>query len=401
MITNNSRIKINSLLAASVIAETNICAISSAFMTIPMVSVLLMGCILIAGFSLNKNALRISQTSIVAFGLFFLLLLLSIVLNGLKVPGERFLYLMTFGLSAMVIVNTRHDFRLVLKYLLYIYTAHLIVYFLLQREAFLTSDDFWTAQLGIAYGFVPATIISVILLFYRKRLVAEGVLVKRRFFQIGLYVALFLTSGYVFLIDCATRGAIVVVVVGLFFIIYRNLSRKQKVLFTIAGAAFSIFLLLNLDSIISNSLDRFSEGNVKSLVKLSQMTEAGDASNGREDHYKEAYEMIADNPVLGYGVGYFENVTRASYVHQLFLELMLECGLFGTLLFLVPILKFIRRAWEEHDDIDYSYKILLLSCCFLPLMFSASFWLYPPFWYGYFYAINSGNIQRKQIALSV
>ena len=387
-------------MAAFVIAETNICAISSAFVTIPMVSVLLMGCVMLAGFLFNKNNLRIKTPSIVAFGLFVLLLLFSMILNGLRVPGERFLYLMTFGLAAMVVASTNHNIKQVLRYLIFIYAIHLVVYFLFQRNSFLDSEDFWTAQMGIAYGFVPATIICVIILLYRKEMVAEGIFGKRRIIHYVFFIIVFLASGYVFMIDCATRGAIVVAVVGIFFIIYRMLSHKQKVVFSIAGVALVVFLFLNWNTILSSSLERFAEGNVKSLVKLSQMTESGDASNGREDHYKEAYQMIGDNPILGYGVGYFENHTKASYVHQLFLELMLECGFFGTLLFLIPIIKLIRRTRKEEDDIDYSFKILLLSCCFLPLMFSASFWLFPPFWYGYFYALNCMSVKRKRLALN-
>lgn len=394
MITDR-KIKINSLLAASVIAETNICAISSAFVTIPMVSVLLMGFVLLSGLFLNKNSLQITNTSIVAFVLFVLLLLFSILLNSLEVPGERLLYLLAFGLTAMVVVSTKHNNKLVLKYLLFFYAIHLIVYFLFQRNSFLDSDDFWAAQMGIAYGFVPATIICVIMLVYRKELVAEGVLGRRRVIQFVFFIIVFVASGYVFMIDCATRGAIVVAFVGLFFILFRKLSHKQKLVFSVASAAFIVFLFINWNTILSSSLERFSEGNVKSLVKLSQMTESGDASNGREDHYKEAYQMIGDNPILGYGVGYFENKTKASYVHQLFLELMLECGIFGTLLFLVPIIKMIRRTNKNEDDIEYSFKIFLLSCCFLPMMFSASFWLYPPFWFGYFFALNYMSVRRK------
>lgn len=396
----SGRMKVNSLLVASVIAETNICAILSAFVTIPKVSVLLMGILFLIGVIINKNSLRIKSISIVGFLFFVLLLLVSIPFNGLKVPGERLLYLISFGFTAMVIVSTKYNNKLVIKYLAIIYAIHLLVYFLFLRDSFLDSNDYWSEQMGVAYGFVPAIIICTIFLLYLRRFVKEKIFGKRRFIQVSFLVIVLLVSGYVVFIDCATRGAIVVTFVGLFFILFKKLSHKQKVIFSIAGAAFITFIFLNWNAIVGKSLERFSEGNVKSLVKLSRMEESGDISNGREDHYNQAIKMIGDNPILGYGVGYYENHTKTSYPHQLFLELMLECGLLGSLLFLKPIMKMIKRTRKDEDEIEYSFKILLLSCCFLPLMFSASFWLYPPFWYGYFYSLNCRSTQQPQFATS-
>lgn len=393
MVRIDRREKINSLLAAAVIAETNVCAITSAFVTIPMVSVLLMAAILASCLFINGKRIQLAPQSTIAFILFGILLVFSMLINGFEVAGERFLYFITFGFTAMMVVSVRQNPRLILKYLLYIYAVHLIVYFLFQRNAMLDAEDYWYVQMGIAYGFVPPVIISFIYLLYRKKLEEEGVLSHRRLIQVTLLASIFIVSAYVFLIDCGTRGVIVVAFVGIFFICIRKLSRKQRLILGLGGGALLIFLYINWDTILVSSLDRFSEGNVKSLVKLSQMTESGDVSNGRESHYNVAISMIKDSPIIGYGVGHFENVVKASYVHQLFLELLLECGIIGMILFLIPIIRLIRKTKNDPDDINYSFKVFLLSCCFLPLMFSASFWLYPPFWYGYFYATNLGYKQ--------
>ncbi len=359
-----------------------------------MVSVLLMAAILVSCLFINGKGIQLSPQSTIAFVLFGVLLIFSMLLNGFEVAGERFLYFMTFGLTAMMVVSVRQNPRLILKYLLYIYAVHLIVYFLFQRNAMLDAEDYWYVQMGIAYGFVPPVIVCVIFLIFRNTYERARKGNKHRFRQVLLISIIFVASSYVFLIDCGTRGVIVVAIIGIFFICLRKLSRRQKIIFGFAGAILLVLLYINIDTILVSALDRFSEGNVRSLVKLSQMTEAGDVSNGRESHYNDALKMIYENPIMGYGVGHFENVVKASYVHQLFLELLLECGIVGMILFLIPIIKLIRKTNRDPDDIDYSFKVFILSCCFLPLMFSASFWLYPPFWYGYFYATNLGYKQN-------
>ena len=391
MIRLYRRERINSLLVSACIAETNICAILDTFFTIPMVSVLLLVLICVIGVLLNGKRLHITSNSVIAYVLFMLLLVFSIFLNGFSVAGERMLYFLSFGTTAMLVVNTKYDTRLILKYLLYIYAIHLIVYFLFQRVTLLDSDDYWRAQMGVAYGFVPSIIVCIIFLLFRDKLVDIDIFNNHKWMQFLFYAVILFASVYVCLIDCGTRGVIVVAIVGLTLLILRKLSKKQRVLFGIIGAAFLLFIHLNWNTILSSSLDRFAESNVKALVKLSQLIEYGDVSNGRENHYDVAIKMIKENPILGYGVGFFENQTKASYVHQLFLELMLDCGLFGTILFLIPIFKLIKKTRKENDDIAYSFKVVLLSCSFLPLLFSSSFWLYPPFWVGYFYALKHKN----------
>ncbi len=389
------KIKINSFLTASVITEGSICSISTVFVKIPMVSVLVMALLLLLTVSFNKKNLIITRKSVISFICFLFLLGISLFLNGVDEPGERLVYFLTFGTTAMFVVGAKQNTGLVLKYLLLIIAVDLIVYFLFKRDAFLSSTEFWSLQMGIAYGYVPAIVASIIFLVNRSVFEKQKILGHHWIYQTIFFILI--SSSYVVFIDCGTRGAFVVVFVAILFIILRKMTRRFRLVTLLGGVVLLFWLYQNSETIIGNSLDNFSDSEVKALVKLSQRSEMGDASNGRDDHYHMAFGMIKESPIVGYGVGYFENAAHGSYVHQFFLEVLLECGIVGLIIFLIPIIKYIRRVHSETDDIEYLYGLFILTCCFLPLMFTASFWLFPPFWYGFFYAINNGNIKKTQV----
>lgn len=397
MFTQIKRHKINSLLVAAVIAETNICVIISVFVNIPMISVLLMMGILISFFYIDKKYLYISSGAFYAYGIFAFVLIVSMLINGMEIAGQRMLYFLTFGTTAMIAVNTKYDLNIVIKYLMYVYGINLLVYFLFQRNSVLSSDDFWSDQMGVAYGFVPPFILSVICILNNKNANLIYSFGKHRLFILGLSILIFIFSAKVILFDCGTRGAIVTGLIALSFLFINRLSKWQKICFSIIILCMVIFLMINWESILYTFLGHSSGGDVRALAKLSQMSERGDASNGRDGIYMQAFQMIKNNPIFGYGVGYFENQTHTVYVHQFILDSFLTWGLIGSILFFYPIVKYIQKTRYEHNKIKYSFNIFILSICFIPLMFSNSFWLYPTFWFGYFYAMSQKvNHIKKQ-----
>lgn len=388
-------VRVNSLLASSLIAETNICAMISVFIPIPMISVLISCLILAISIYFNRHRLKVSLNCWFGYILFLFFLLVSMLINNYVIVSERLIFFLVFSTCALIINNLRFDRKLILRYLLYIYTVNLLIYFFRQRNVIMLSDDYWALQMGIAYSFVPPVIIGIMLLLnYKSSQYFPWIFSNKKINRV-YYIVILSLSGYIILFDCGTRGAIIAFITAGFFILYKRLSKGQRIVFSITFFILIIFIYVFLDSIITLIITQFSQGDVKALAKLSMMTEAGDASNGRDDLYSIAYELIQTNPILGYGVGYYENITQ-TYVHQLFLESLLEWGIIGTIIFFLPILRLILVTKKEKTKFRYDFNILILTISFIPLLFSQSFWLYPPFWFGYYYAINIGHKQRLE-----
>ncbi len=378
-------ITVNSLLIAIVIAETNICSIITTFIAIPMISVILMGITICAILLENRGSLKIDRRVFVSFILICLLLIFSMLLNGIEVAGNRLLYFLTFGAGAMFAVNTRFDKVRVFSYLIYIYILHLIIYFLFQRSAILNSDDYGPIQLGLVYSIIPGFNITLACLLFHNGFLSGKKLL------LGLCPILFLGCVFVIFFDCYSRGALVTTIICVMIISWKKIGKFLKIVLLIFIMSITVLFISNVDNLIVSALDNFSGNNVKALAKLSLMNNMGDVTNGRGDLYDIAVQLIKENPLFGYGVGYFENSNDSYFPHQFFLEIMCEFGIIGLILFFVPIAKSFGVAFKEDDNVSSLFRMVLLLSSFLPLMFSSSLWLFPLFWVAYFYSLKYGN----------
>ncbi len=78
------------------------------------------------------------------------------------------------------------------------------------------------------------------------------------------------------------------------------------------------------------------------LLSTSRIVTDDALSNSRFTTWHEAWEMILEQPFLGYHVGYFGEHGNSPWVHNWYLEAWLEHGLIGLLLFLVATYFFLR-----------------------------------------------------------
>ena len=239
--------------------------------------------------------------------------------------------------------------------------------------------------MGIAYGFVPPILITSSYLLSIKEFIAPS---KRGRVKLLVTISVFILSCYVVILDCGTRGALVTCIIGFFLLMWRKFTSKQRGVLIVIVAILIVIVHARFDSIVYSALDISAGSGVKSLNKLSRMVEGGDVSNGRDVLYSSAKKMIKDNLILGYGVGYFENQTKSAYVHQFILEVLCEFGIWGFFLIVVPIVKTFKSSLKEVNVEIYTFKIVILSISILPLLFSTSYWLFPPFWFCYFMAIS-------------
>lgn len=75
-------------------------------------------------------------------------------------------------------------------------------------------------------------------------------------------------------------------------------------------------------------------------------------SAGREDLYRDAYDMGLKSPIFGAGLAAFPALGYGPYAHNFFLEIFSESGLVGLALLIPPFFLFGRRCWRIRGRLD-------------------------------------------------
>lgn len=186
-----------------------------------------------------------------------------------------------------------------------------------------------------------------------------------------------------------TRGAILSLLIGLFVLFYFKANKVQRLVISIVSILIIILIFLFLDYFLKIFFDFSENSGIGALTKLAAFADDGDVSNGRNRLYAAAITLFKQHPLLGYGIGYYEQIYKA-YVHNIGLQLLCEGGIIGTILFLLPIFRI--RFLKNYRDINLGVlHIVLLSYTLILLMFSSTHWLTPTFWLMYFMLMSNGN----------
>jgi O-antigen ligase len=159
--------------------------------------------------------------------------------------------------------------------------------------------------------------------------------------------------------------AVALFVALIFTLFYRNknLIRNKK-------GVLSVFLLLSAVLVVVINMDLISildqEGkSVKSAsdIVLYKLTAANDDSYSERFENIEKVETIAFKSLakiitFGIGVGSFETINQGFNIHNSYLEILLQTGLLGTILFITTIF-FVFRSMFKSKKITAIIPIFL------------------------------------------
>jgi O-antigen ligase len=150
------------------------------------------------------------------------------------------------------------------------------------------------------------------------------------FILCGIYFIVLLFIGH--------RGFLIVTVLSLVFLViyskYNALSSNFKVPFN--NIYILILILTLIGSIIIIQLSGIEARTISRMEGLSSPTK-DNSSLVRMAYYKDAFNIWMDHPIFGAGIGSFPVMTGAGdtrgYPHNLVLELLVELGLVGLLIY--------------------------------------------------------------------
>lgn len=212
--------------------------------------------------------------------------------------------------------------------------------------------------------------------------------------------------GFVSMFMCGARGAVLAFLIYIVLrVVFFNPTSNNGTRITVLGISIVVLLitLLFYDNIVfgidalldsigieSRFLERLIEGSLledRSRSELSNMF----------------VEAIKHNP-FGYGalgdryVTYaFGRAGGATYLHNLFLELICDFGLFiGPIIIVVLIYNLVRALFSKRDAAITRVLWCLVPCGFIQLMFSGSFWTLKEFWVIVVILYGSAKLRRER-----
>lgn len=115
---------------------------------------------------------------------------------------------------------------------------------------------------------------------------------------------------------------------------------------------------------------QFNENLIKRfhwIESLSQEQKIFDSTvNSRIKAYEMSFSMFYEKPIQGFGAGGFNSIYKNSdlgkwikYPHNIFLELIAETGLIGTILFLIIFIKSVKSTLKT-NVVEFKYVMLFL-----------------------------------------
>lgn len=223
------------------------------------------------------------------------------------------------------------------------------------------------------------------------------------------YIFLYLFELYILirLLTFGNRGVLLEILLPIIlvrFSLYDRSNQKRKLTlnYIIKCSVISLICLLvvlNLNIIIKIMYDFFNNVlniNIASLKKTTILLENDDLSNGRLKIYSYAIDLIKNKPLLGYGIRSFGVITRESWPHNIFIQLIFEgglvLGLFPIILFVKNIISIIRQNDDKNAFIIHLFLLLMVIPRFL---FSNDIWLIPYVWLFFGYSLRNNKFKNR------
>lgn len=306
---------------------------------------------------------------VLIFFLLFCFLFSFLSTSGNTTLQKYFLEFLMFGCVALLMSQTTFDINTTITTLCILSIP--VAPFISRIDLF--NDTDYGQWMGISYGsikFIIALFYSILFINYKKKWVKvlfSGALLY--------YIYLFLTI--------ASRGAVLGVFVFfiLVFLIKRNYGiKKSLIVVSITTFLIVVFFIPIIEYILSlfggEGLDFYA------LEKIVSYSESGNLDNGRKIRIDDGLQMFYSSPVFGNGIAAFEQKYNMGYVHNLFVQQLLEGGIIMFLPLTIVLLYSMYWIFSNTKDSSIRIFVAYLFCCnVIGLLFSDYFWRNQGYWF--------------------
>jgi hypothetical protein len=183
-----------------------------------------------------------------------------------------------------------------------------------------------------------------------------------------------------------SRGPLVVILIWALiqFLFNRKISTYKKAIILILVSLMT-FLVFKYNFIVKIVDYIYYELGIHTytLAKLRMTFDVGlvEASSGRDIIYITMWDYIKQNPLLGYGIGFSQEVLNYT-PHNLFLQILLESGVVGLLIWSVILTYCLYKYKDMHIKEEGLFNVIALvfSIAIGRLLVSSDMWLRPEYW---------------------
>lgn len=178
------------------------------------------------------------------------------------------------------------------------------------------------------------------------------------------------------------RGGVVllfvqIAIISLIYVSRRNIFRVFFLFVPLLVAFVMIIASLLNDSafasVLEIGMDRAFSYISENGIDMSQ-------TSGRDEAYELALANIQLNPWTGYGI--FHTIGKFGYPHNIFLEMLEQGGVLYLFVWLIIILKSLKRGWymlKCDNNLNFLIPLMLYPC--IMLLFSGSYLMNATFWF--------------------
>lgn len=310
----------------------------------------------------NKSAVIIAVVLLVAH-------ILSYGFHPSEVGTRYFTNFLIYGALFLLIPLGNIDFNLVIKIVFY-YGIILLPFYARYDYGYGFSEagEFEGGILmTMSYRMLPFILASLYMFLNKTNKVWErvsGIAIA------ALYLLVFLIVG--------ARGAItsLFAFISIYYIISGKKRKNKIVRFTIIGIAAIVFFT-SFDHIIDYLFNLLDTHGISSR-SIERMYYAdlggGDVSAGRFKIYKMAFNEFLSSPIWGNGIGSFDSY-KGTFPHNVFLQLMVEGGLFFVVPFTVVLIKGLIYIYKKgRNSVSGGFMLFVFCAGMIRLFFSSYLW---------------------------
>lgn len=326
-----------------------------------------------------NNSYKIKKYVIISF----IMLSIYFLMNSLIYNESMFIILPIYigfilkSYSAFIIGSLNVDSKELYDAFLKISIINFLAITTFPFVSFLDSMNY----MRFGYAILP----SVIMFFY-------AILKKEKMRFIWLLLGI---AAFFLMVVYGSRGPLVVIFIWalIHFLFNGKISTYKKaiILILISLITFLVFeynLIVKLIDYIYYELGI----HTYTLAKLRMMFNVGfiESSSGRDTIYIVMWNYINQNPLLGYGIGFSQKVLGYT-PHNLFLQILLESGVIGLLIWsiiLIYCLYIYKKIHIKGEEGLFNVIALVFSIAIGRLLVSSDMWLRPEYWLALSMLIN-------------
>lgn len=316
---------------------------------------------------------------------FFLLTLFAFPQN---ITVYKYFYeFLAMGCVAFYVSQVEFDFRRVILYL----SLVSIIVIPVTRDLVVNATD--TGQLmGLSYGCLRLILALILALFIFP--------VKNK----TLWIILLCTLGWYinFFAPFATRGGVLALCIFSLLIFFAKKIKLSKWIFLFLSIIV-IFLSISFVPIIKYMSDILAQNNISfgALEKIIILSENDNISNGRFEILQRGFKMGLESPIWGNGIAAYEFRYCEGWVHNIFVQIFLEGGLFLLIPFILIVIRSFILIFGDRIHIQQKTFLIFLLCgSLIELQFSNYLWRSQAFWLYIGYTIKlwkNSKITKEKI----